>query len=287
MWREYLFAPSVDEALRILAEHRGEARLIAGGTDLVLQCQRGECPARAVVDITRIPGLHDITEQDGWVVLGAAVTHAQAAASPVLRNKGRILADACRVVGGPQIRSAGTVVGNLITALPAADAALALIALHAEAEVVSAGGRAWLPLVGFHEGIRRCRVDPCQQMVVHLRFRGLSQEHRCAQERLARRKVHALPVMNVAVVGTVREGAFADMRIAVGPVATRPLRVWEVEAFLEGQPAEAAVVREAATRAATLCHPRDSLLRGSGEYRRQLVGVMVRRALERIAGLAC
>ncbi len=285
MWREYRFAASVDEALHVLSQGNGEARLIAGGTDLVLQCQRDECPARMLVDITRVPGLGDIAEEDGWVTMGANVTHAQAAASPLLRRTGRILADACGVVGGPQIRNVGTLVGNLVTALPAADAALALIALDAEAEVVSPEGRQWLPLAEFHEGIRRCRVDPCVQMISRLRFRPLGAEYGCAHERLARRKVHALPILNVAAVGARREGRLADVRIVIGPVAQRPLRARECEAILEGRPANPVLLCEVADLSASLCHPRDSLLRGSGEYRQALVGVMVRRALERISGL--
>jgi CO/xanthine dehydrogenase FAD-binding subunit len=286
MWREYLLASSIDEALERLAQHDGQARLVAGGTDLVLQCQRGECPAQVLVDITRIPGLDRVVEEDGWVTLGAAVTHAQAAALELVRAKGRILADACRVIGGPQVRNAGTLVGNLVTALPAADAALALLALEGEAEVASLAGRRWLPLADFHEGIRRCRVEPCREMITRLRFRALGSDYRCAHERLARRKVHALPILNVAAVAALRQGAFADVRIVIGPVATRPLRVRECEAMLDGQPAEPALIREAAERAASLCRPRDSLLRGSGEYRRTLVSVMVRRALERVAGVA-
>ncbi len=286
MWREYLFAASVDEALQHLSDRDGEARLIAGGTDLVLQCQREECPARTLVDITRISGLDRIAEEDGWVTLGANVTHAQAAASELLRRRGRILADACGVIGGPQVRNVGTLVGNLVTALPAADAALALLALDAEVDVAAPDGRRWLPLADLHEGIRRCRVNPCREMIVGLRFRPLGPDYACAHERLARRKVHALPILNVAVAGALRDGRFADVRIVVGPVATRPLRVGECEAMLEGRPAGAALIREAAALAVSLCRPRDSLLRGSGEYRRSLVGVMVRRALERIGGVA-
>ncbi len=285
MWREYQTAATVEEALQTLSRHDGQARLIAGGTDLVLQCQREECPARIVVDITRIPGLDRIVEEDGWVTLGAAVTHAQAAASDLVRRKGRILADACRIIGGPQVRNVGTLAGNLVTALPAADAALALLALDAQAEVVSLLGRAWLPLADFHQDIRRCRVDPCKEMITRLRFRPLGPEYACAQERLARRKAHALPILNVAVVGALHGGAWSDLRMVVGPVATRPLRIRECEEMLEGRRAEAGPVREAAERVASLCHPRDSLLRGSGEYRQALVAVMARRALERVGGL--
>ncbi len=283
VWREYLFATSIDEALQLLARHEGQARLIAGGTDLVLQCQRGECPAHTLVDITRIPGLNRIAEEDGWVTVGATVTHAQVASSDLVRRRGRLLADACAIIGGPQIRNVATLAGNLVTALPAADGAIALLALDGEAEVASPGGVRRLPLAQFHEDIRKCGVNPCLEAITQLRFRALGPEYRSAHQRLARRQVHDLPILNVGAVGAVREGRFADVRIAIGPVAVTPLRARECEAFLEGRPAEAATIREAAGLAASLCHPRDSLLRGSGQYRQSLVAVLVRRALESIA----
>ena len=123
-------------------------------------------------------------------------------------------------------------------------------------------------------------------MIASLRFRPLGSGYACAQERLAPRKMHALPILSVAAVGAVKGGAFSDVRIVAGPVADRPLRLRDVEAFLEGRPAEAAVAREAGALAAQLCHPRGSPLRGSAECRQHLVGVLVRRALERIAGSA-
>ncbi len=285
MWREYLMATQVEEALEQLARYSGDARLIAGGTDLVLQCQRGECPARVLVDVMRIPRLDRIEEDGEHVVLGATVTHARIAASDLVRRKGRILADACGVIAGPQIRNMGTLVGNIVTALPAADGTLALTALAAEAEVASPTGRRWLSLAELHQDVGVCLVNPCVEMITRLRFRALGPEYRSAHERIARRKVHALPILNVAVVAALRQGRLADVRIALGPVAPKPLRASASEALLEGQPAGPEIIRQAAELAASVCHPRDSLLRGSREYRQALVAVLVRRALERVAGL--
>lgn len=107
-------------------------------------------------------------------------------------------------------------------------------------------------MADFHEGIGRCRVNPCQEMIASLRFRPLGSGYPCAQERLAPRKMHALPILNVAAVGAVKGGAFSDVRIVAGPVADRPLRLRDVEAFLEGRPTEAAVAREAGALAAQL-----------------------------------
>ena len=286
MWRDYLFARSVGEAVELLARHEGKARLIAGGTDLVLQCQRGECSAEVLVDVTRIPGMAHIEEQDGSILLGAAVTHTQAASSALLRLKAPLLSEACHVIGGPQVRNLGTLAGNLVAALPAADASLALVALDGEAEIASPEGRRWVPLSDFHTGVGLCRLDPTREVMTTLRFRAFGPEYRAAQERLARRKVHALPIMNVAVLAAVREGRFADVRIVVAPVAPTPLRLRRCEELLEGREATPEAIREAADLAVSLVHPRDSLLRGSGEYRQALAGVMVRRALERVAGIA-
>ena len=106
MWDDYLFPSSVDEALEMLDAHGGEARIIAGGTDLALQSQRGQNPARVMVDITRIPGLDQIEERDSYVHIDAQVTHAQVAASPLVRARGMVLAEACGSVGGPPMRAA-------------------------------------------------------------------------------------------------------------------------------------------------------------------------------------
>ena len=282
MWQEYLLARTVDEALSLLERRQGRARLVAGGTDLVIQCARDKCPAEALVDVTRIPELATMQERDGWVELGAAVTHAQAAESALVRRCGALLATACRAIGGPQIRNVGTLAGNLVTALPAADAALALVALDAEVEVATLRGRDWLPMRELHLGVGRCRVDSCSEVITRLRFRALGPEYRCAQERLARRKLHDLPILNVGAIAALRDGRLYDVRVVIGPVADKPLRVPECEAMLEGQVPEGDLLAHVAQVAASSCQPRDSLLRGSGEYRRALAAVMVRRALERV-----
>lgn len=282
MWSEYLFAGSVEGALELLGRYAGDARLIAGGTDLVIRCQRHECPARILVDISRIPGLDRIEETGGWVVIGANVTHAQAASSPLLREKGALLAEACGVIGGPQVRNMGTLVGNLVTELPAADAALALLVLDGEVEVALPSGRRRMPVTDLYEGAGRCRIDARREMITHLRFRPLGSEYRWAHERLAQRKVHALPILNVAAVGALRGDRLADVRIAVGPVAERPLRIRDCGRFLEGRPATPEALREAAEMAAAHCSC-DSPLRGPDEYRHRLAAVLVRRALERIS----
>jgi len=280
-WRDYLFPSSIQEALDLLAFHQGRARLIAGGTDLVLQSQRGQCLSEVMVDITRIPNLDFIEEREGWVYLGALVTHAQVAASPLIRQRAPVLAAACYSVGSPQIRNVGTLVGNVVNAMPAADGAIALFALDAEVEVTTLEGNRWLPIASLYRDIGVCAVNACAEMVTALRFHPLPAGYGSAFERLARRRALTLPILNVAVVIGQKGGRISEARIAIGPVAPTPFRAAEAEAFLVGQLPDAAVFAQAARRAAEAARPRDSLLRGSREYRIAMVEVLVRRALTR------
>jgi CO/xanthine dehydrogenase FAD-binding subunit len=279
MWHKYLFPATVQEALEMLTAHPGESQIIAGGTDLVLQNKRGQCPATVIVDITRIPGLDFIVERDGFIAIGCQATHAQVARSPLVRKKAEVLALACGSVGGPATRNIGTLVGNVVNALPAADGAVALFALDAEVEVADASGRHWMPIAELYVGVGECVLDPCAQMVTTIRFRPIERGQASAYQRLANRKALALPTLAVGTVVGVRDGVCDAVRISVGPVAPTPFRAREAEATLMGQPLTTEAIAHAAELAEQAAQPRDSLLRGSSDYRQAMVGVLVRRAL--------
>ena len=281
MWDDYLFPRSVEEALEILHAHGGEARIIAGGTDLALQSQRGRVQVRVMVDITRIPNLDHIEEAEGHIYIGAQATHAQVAASSLIRSRAGVLAQACGSVGGPQIRNVGTLAGNVVNALPAADGAIGLFALGAEVEVAERTGRRWVPIEDLYAGVGRCTVDSCQAMITQLRFPALGDGEGSAFERLAKRKALILPILNTGVAVGLGNGKVQRARIAIGPVATTPFVATDAAEFLLGRMPSAAVAAEAAKLAAQAAQPRYSLLRGSAEYRKSMVEVLVRRALTR------
>jgi carbon-monoxide dehydrogenase medium subunit len=286
MWREYLFPRSIDEALDILSEHKGKARIIAGGTDLILQRKQGTCPSDVAVDITRIPGLDRITVSGSHISLGALVTHAQVAASPLIRERAPLLAEACSKVGGPQTRNMGTLVGNVTNAMPAADGAIALTVLNAEALVHNQEGGHWMPIQDLYLGVGECRIDACAEIVTALQIQPLGPSWGSAYERLAKRQSLILPILAVAAAIRLDAGRCLEARIAMGPVAPAPHRARAAEEYLQGRPVAETTIKKAAEAAKDEARPRDSVLRGSQEYRQEMVEVLSRRAITRAAILA-
>jgi carbon-monoxide dehydrogenase medium subunit len=280
MWKDYLFPESVEQALQMLEEHAGRGRIIAGGTDLALQSQQGKCLSEVMVDITRIPGLDFLEERAGWIVIGPQITHAQAAESPLLQEKAGLLVEACSRVGGPQVRHVGTLVGNVVNAMPAADGAVALFALDAEAEVSDRLGKRWIPVSELYEGVGVCRMNPCFQLITAIRFRPLPEKAGWAFLRLGQRRANILPILNCAVVVHLEKDHFVEARVAVGPVAPTPFRAQEAEALLRDAPVEESLVAQAAQLAQQAANPRNSAVRGSRDYRKAMVEVLVRRGLQ-------
>ena len=288
MWQEYLFPSSVEEALAMLAEREGRARLMAGGTDLIIELTEGRRAADCLVDITRIPELGKITAEDGVIVLGANVTHRQASDSPLVRERAAVLAEACRAVGSLQIRNVATLGGNVANAMPAADGTIALLALAAEAEIANEMGRRWVPLPDLFAGPGVSRVDSTREILTAFRFQALREGQGSALERIARRRALALPILICAVVVTLSESGeeFESAHIALGPVAPVPFRASQAEESLRGAPVSLEMMARAGEMAMQESHPRSSLLRASREYREEVIKVLVRRGLERAVQVA-
>lgn len=285
MWQAYEMPKSIGEALEILARYGGQARIIAGGTDLVIELQEGKCTADCLVDVTRIPGLDAIEQQDDHIVLGANVTFRQVKESALIQQQARVLAEAAGTVGALQIQTVATLAGNIVSALPAADGSVALVALDAEAEVADAGGRRWWPVADLFLGPGRSGVDPTQQMITAIRFPVPQGRHGSAWERIGRRRALVLPILNCAVSLALDkdDGRIAWARLGLGPVAPVPFRARQTEAFLQGKPASEEVFVQAGEITSGEAKPRSSLLRASKEYRVEVLKVLVRQGLSRAA----
>jgi xanthine dehydrogenase iron-sulfur cluster and FAD-binding subunit A len=280
LWDVYYTATSLDDAVRLLGEHGTDARIIAGGTDLIVLIQYGVLKPRAVIDITRVGGLDAIDlEGDGLIHLGPMVSHAQVASSPLLQERALPLAQASWWVGAPALRNRGTIAGNLVTASPANDTITALIALDAHVTVQSTRGIRTISLTEFYTGARQTLLAP-DEMLVDIAFRPLDEREQGVYLKVGLRRVMAIAVTSVGVVlAWDDEGQVTDARIALGSVAPTVIRASEAEEAIIGGSLSDDQIAEAATRARDAALPIDDV-RGSAWYRGEEVQALVRRSLE-------
>jgi len=285
-WIAYEKPKTLSEAMSLLGEAEGRGRLIAGGTDLVLQMKRGTCQADLLIDISGVPELKRIETEGDWVRIGAAVTHAEAAKHPIIKQEVKALAEGCAQVGSPQIRSIATLVGNIVSAQPAADSAIPLMALESEIKVESQKSERWLPLEEAYLGIGLSSIDATREMVTEIRFRKMGLNGVTEFFRLARRKALTLPMLNgaLAVCFDPSLSRMTKARIAIGPVASRPYRARRAESYLESVVISPETIAEAARIASEEADPRTSLIRGGAAYRKEMVRLYIARAIQNIYG---
>jgi len=281
MWLNYYSPETVPDALALLARYGDEARVLAGGTDLILEMERGLRQVPTLVDVTRIPALDEVILDDGMITIGPSLTHGQAVASRLLVDRAFPLAQACRQVGAPQIRNRGTVAGNLVNASPAGDTITPLWALDARVILASAErGQRELPFDEFCLGVRKTALLP-DEMLVGIRFAALGPSERGAFLKLGLRQAQAISVVNVAVVLGFDEGSISRARVALGSVAPTIIRAGEAEESLVGRPLTPYAAARAGRLAAGAARPIDDI-RGSADYRRAMVQVLTTRALRQI-----
>jgi len=282
-WEKYFRPQTVSEALSILEEFQGKARLLAGGTDLILQIRSRETEPKALVDITRIPGLDEIKLEDGMIRVGALVTHAQVAQSPLIQEEALALSEGASKLGSPQIRNMGTVAGNIVSGQPGADTTIPLLALDAKAKIKSKRGERTVPLTEFFLDTGKTVLDSTREMVTEIFFSPLAEDESSVSLRLARRKALALPILTVAVVvsADMKQKKFNHVRIALGPVAPIPFRPREAEQMLASASIADEVIKKAARKSAQEANPRTSLLRGSEAYRREIIANLVERGIRK------
>ena len=284
--RRYAAPASLDEAAELLSSHGASARLIAGGTDLMLELSRGaRSGVELVVDISGLPGLDRISYGDGRVTLGPLVTHADVIASAPMRTAGLPLAQACLEVGSPPLRNRATVVGNIVTASPANDTISALVALDAAVTMTSVRGERTVSINEFFAGFRQTVLEP-DEIVTAVSFDALDRANSTSDRRgvfvkLGLRRAQAISVVHAAVVVELDSGRVADLVVALGSVAPTIITVPEAAELAAGRELADASddITAAACRAAT---PIDDI-RGSAEYRMHSVGVVVDRAVAALA----
>jgi len=282
MWQEYINATSTDEVIKILADKKESARVVAGGTDLILELERGVRKGiETLIDVTRIPTLQQITiDEDDVIHLGPLVTHNDCVASKLIRDKAYPLARAAWEVGAPQIRNRGTVAGNLITASPANDTITPLMALDASVTLLSARGERIVPLKEFYTGVRK-NVMQSDEMLVDISFPAMTKKQRGTFIKLALRRAQAISLVNVAIILTLKDDTVKSASITLGAVTPIITHAVEAEEFLAKKKLTDKNIAKAAELAMQAAHPIDDV-RGSAAYRREMVKVITKRGLTAI-----
>ncbi len=272
----YLVATSLEEALTYLRDSGGRARVVAGATDLYLK----DLP-HSLVDLSALPGASVIEEADGLITLGACLTHASAASSILILSRATALAEGCMAIGSPQIRNIATLGGNVVNAAPAADAAVALVALGASAVLVDTGGRSREEAVeDLYVIFNRSAVDSTSEILLKLTIKSCGTGEGSAFTRFAPRRALSLPLVNAAARVRIENGCFREVRLVVAPVKPAPTRLLQTEAMLEGMAPCEETWRLVARAASEEVEVRSSLLRCSARYRNHLVGVLAARVLQ-------
>lgn len=281
LWNHYHLPDTIDAAMHLLQEHAGAARLIAGGTDLLLDIQQGRHPpVDTLVDITAIPELQTIGVIQDEVHLGSGVTHKMILESPLLRENAQCLVEACAGIGGSQVRNVATIGGNVAHALPAGDGSIALLALGAEAKIISHEGERWVEMEALFTGPGTPSFDPREELLAGFKFSRQMNNQRSAFHRIMRPQGVAIAILNMAIwLQTGERQAVEDVRIAVGPAGPVPFRARGTEQFLIGQELKEELIEQAEEILQGESKLRTSRHRATEEYRRHLLGYLLRKIL--------
>lgn len=270
----YVRPSTVAEAVAALAE--GGARVLAGGQSLVPLMNLRLTSPETLVDINRVAGLDLIAERDGYVVVGATARQADALGSALVRDRAPLVAAALRQVSHVQVRSRGTVVGNLVHHDPASELPAVALALDAEFTLVGPHGERRVRAAEFFLG-EFATATAATELVTEVRFPCAPPGTGAAFHEITR-KARDWPLLGAAAQLTVRDGEVVDARVAVSGMSGVPVRQHDVEAALAGRPAATSAMPAAAARAHADVTAHVNA-RSGADYRRRVLPVVVRRAL--------
>ncbi len=288
-WKSYHTPGSVEEAVELLQHYDGRARVIGGGTDLLVEMRRGlHRPVDAMVDVSRIDGLDGITRHDDYIVIGCGVTHTEIVSDERVNTHGTCLAESCGVIGGPQIRNVGTLAGNVAHALPAGDGTIGLLALGGEIEVTDASGSRWMPVKDSFLGPGKSVIDRHRAVLTRLRFRPTGSREGSAYHRVMRPQGLCLPIISMAVRLQLDDSdTITAAGISMGPVGPVPYLAEPAMAALVGGPASMEQFKKATEVALGKVTLRTSKYRATQEYRVAMIRThlpdILARAAERAA----
>ncbi|HEY8884961.1 MAG TPA: xanthine dehydrogenase family protein subunit M [Chloroflexota bacterium] len=275
----YLAPTTLKEAIDLLAEHRGHTKVLAGGTDLMLQLQDGLWEPDYVVDVRNIPELNTLEYSNkAGLTVGAATSLRRIETSPIVLEKYPQLATGAGEIGSVQIRNLASLGGNICTATPSADGIPSLVSLEATARIASARGERTVSLESIFVGVRKTTLKP-DELLVDLRIPAPAARTSGVYIKLDTRLQMDLAIVGVATTLSLgADSTIEKVTICLGAVATTPIRVREAEELLKGRALTDDLLAQAGAAAARAARP-ISDVRASAEYRREQCDLMTRRAL--------
>ncbi|HKR12445.1 MAG TPA: xanthine dehydrogenase family protein subunit M [Pyrinomonadaceae bacterium] len=276
---EYFSPRTLDEAIALLQKLGPDAKLLSGGQSLIPMMKLRMVSPQHIVDINRIPGLDYISESDGHLKIGALAREHQLETSAVIKNKLPILADTAKLIADPLVRSQATVCGNLAHGDPANDHPATMLALGAKVVATGPGGQREIAVADFFPGLFTTALEP-EEILTEIQI-PLPEANSGGAYLKLERKVGDFATAGVAVQITLDEaGNCKRAGVGLTNVGMTPIKATQTEAFLTGKTLDEATIKQAAETAASESQPMDDI-RGSADYKRDLVRVLTARALTR------
>jgi len=283
----YLTPKTLDEAISLYESYGEQAKYVAGGTDVLVKIKEGKLAADYLISLKHIirQDRPFLNHETGELYIGAFCTHRSIEQSSLVRHHYPILHDAVKNIGSVQIRNVATIGGNLVNAVPSADGAIPLIALDGKANIYGTKGQRSIELRRFFLGPGQCDLE-AGEILTEIVIPPLAANTGSAYIKHGRREAMELPMLGVGVLLALEEdmATCAKARICLGVAAPTPFRALEAEKYLQGKTLGEENLAEAGRIAGQESKVRDSI-RGVAWYRREMVGVLVKRmglkALER------
>lgn len=278
---DHLEAKTIEEVCSLLAKYKGKARVIAGGTDLLVSMKGREISPQYIINIKAIPNLDGINySRKDRLLIGAMTTLAAIESSPIIGERFAILSSAAHQTGSPHIRNIGTIGGNLCNAAPSADMAPSLIGLGAKAKIKGLKGERIVTVEEFFLG-PGLSILKAGEILTEIQVPNPPPHTRGVYLKLPARTAIDIAVVGVAVVVTLNTKGIniADAKIVLGAVASTPIRARQAEDTIKGKALDDELIQKAAQAAADEAKP-ISDVRGSASYRKEMVKVLTNRALK-------
>lgn len=236
LWQDYIIPTTIDETLQIMDSAPGRVAIIAGGTDLLIEMTQGKRDrVDTLIDINSVAELNRIEINNNHLIIGAATRINEIALSTLVGKHALALVDACKLIGGPQVRNMATLGGNVAHALPAADGMIALMCLDTHVVVANKRGRRIIPLERLFLAPGRTSLVVGEDLIIEFQIPLMEQGQSSVFKRIMKSQGIALPIINISIC-LRQDGEFIkEIRVVCGPSGNTPQRMKEVENFLVGR----------------------------------------------------